>query len=157
MGGDKTAESRNFHDGITISRICAAALGVWRGHRTVSANNHLAGAGQEKESYLYVAIRLLFTGEQGRGREGCARLTKRRRTALRRLDAALQKIRYNAVPPPTRGSSSADAGAVYLDGRKISETVMRHIGRGGDRPLEGAAYFDATWNSPASDLSLSYG
>jgi hypothetical protein len=64
---------------------------------------------------------------------------------------------YNAVPPPARGGRNRGDGNVYLDGKKVGEILTGQMARMAGGPLEGSAYFDGTWNSPASDLSLSYG
>jgi hypothetical protein len=67
------------------------------------------------------------------------------------------KHSYNAVPPPAGGGSGTGGGDVYLDSRKVGEILTGTMARMAGGPLEGSSYFDGTWSSPASDLSLSYG
>jgi hypothetical protein len=55
------------------------------------------------------------------------------------------------VPPLSGG------GAVYLNGKKVSDILTGILARGMGGPLEGSSYFDGTQSSPASNLSLSYG
>lgn len=67
------------------------------------------------------------------------------------------KHSYNAVPPPAGGGSDGGEGNVYLDGRKVGEIITGRQAQSMGGPLQGSAYFDGTWSSPASDLSLSNG
>jgi hypothetical protein len=63
----------------------------------------------------------------------------------------------NYVPPAPSSDTRAKHADVILDGRKVGKLLTRRMADRAASPLEGSAYFDGTWHSPASDQVLSMG
>jgi hypothetical protein len=59
--------------------------------------------------------------------------------------------------PSAPGHAVEHHADIRMDGDKVGKVIMRRIASRSLRPLEGSAYHDNTWNSPAQDTSLSMG